>query len=663
MKVFRFNVKSRLILSFGTILLIPSLLIGYFSYMTAKGDVEDKILYQAKLQTESTSVIIDQFLQPQMKNIEFFAAGLSANSFPVNEKSNDGAKGNPAVFEQLTRYLKGHPEILNAYTASDKGLFIVAPEVKLPQDFDPRNRPWYQDAMKDKGKVLITSPYVDTATGKVTVTVCKSISDGTGVVGFDLDLKSLTDVVSKQKVGNAGYIYVLDKEQRYLIHPTSKIGTEAKGDHYNFLYTKDSGLLEYVLNGANKKAAFTTNKLTGWKLVGTMVQSEIDQATNPILKITIIVLAASLLAGVLLVFIIIRSITKPMNSLVKTTEQVSLGDLTVKASEKAKDEFGLLARSFNKMTESLQTVISEVSLTANQLAASSEELTASAEQTSKATEQVTLTIQEVAMGTEKQVVSVDDGARTVTEMENGVQHIVSNAETAAASAANASNVAASGNQTIDNAVMQMNSISKSVSGLRDVIQSLAERSQEIGQIIEVITSIADQTNLLALNAAIEAARAGEQGRGFAVVAEEVRKLAEQSSVSAQQITGLIATIQGETEKAIQTMGSATKEVDTGIGVVNTAGELFKHIQESVNTVELQIQEVSATSQQISILTEQVVNSIEAIAQVSEITSAGTQTVSAATEEQLASMEEIATSSSSLSKMAEQLQKLVSRFKF
>ncbi|BCJ86548.1 hypothetical protein skT53_15330 [Effusibacillus dendaii] len=219
-----------------------------------------------------------------------------------------------------------------------------------------------------------------------------------------------------------------------------------------------------------------------------------------------------------------------------------------------------------------------------------------------------------------------------------------------------------GNQAIRTAISQMNSIQNTVSGLAKVITGLGERSQEIGQIVEAITSIASQTNLLALNAAIEAARAGEHGRGFAVVADEVRKLAEQSSISAQQISELIATIQEETNKAVESMERGTKEVSEGITAVNLAGESFEQIGHSITDVSSQMQEVSAASKQMSTNSQQVIKSIDTISEITESTAAGAQNVSAASEEQLATMEEITASANALAQMAEELQKIVMKFK-
>lgn len=219
-----------------------------------------------------------------------------------------------------------------------------------------------------------------------------------------------------------------------------------------------------------------------------------------------------------------------------------------------------------------------------------------------------------------------------------------------------------GNKAIQTAINQMNSINHTVEELSEVVEGLGQRSTQIGNIIEVITGIAEQTNLLALNAAIEAARAGEHGRGFAVVADEVRKLAEQSSGSAQQIADLIAAIQAETAKAVTSMESATQEVREGIQLVHGAGESFGHIQGSVGEVAQQIDSVASSAEKLKAGMDGVMDVIRQIAHIANETASGSQNVSAATEEQLAAMEEIASSAEALSKMMEELNDLVQRFK-
>ncbi len=371
----------------------------------------------------------------------------------------------------------------------------------------------------------------------------------------------------------------------------------------------------------------------------------------------------AVIVGVAIALLIGRIISRPVTAIADVATKIADGDLTVnKIVVKNRDEIGELADSFNQMAENLRHVIQQVRMNSEQVAASAEQLTASSEQTSKATEQVTSTMQELAMGVDKQVQNVEETSQIINEMSIGVQQVASNAQHVSNTAIDAFEKATEGDQVIKTAVQQMNSINQTVADLGVVVKELGERSNHIGEIIEVITGIAAQTNLLALNAAIEAARAGEHGRGFAVVADEVRKLAEQSAHSSQQISLLISAIQEETNKAVQSMQVAAKEVEEGIGIVNTAGTSFAHIQDSVSEVKLQIQEVSSAVQQMAAGAEQIVGSMKMITEVTEASASGTQEISAATEEQLASMEEISSSASSLSQMADELQTLIRRFK-
>jgi methyl-accepting chemotaxis protein len=374
--------------------------------------------------------------------------------------------------------------------------------------------------------------------------------------------------------------------------------------------------------------------------------------------------AVSVLLALVSGFLLARAIVRPLSTVNQQLSEIADGggDLTREIVVANNDEVADLANSFNRMTAQLRDMIRQVTLTAQQVAASAEELSASADQTKSATEQIANSIQQMASGTETQAHNVEESANQMNEMSSGAQQVATNANAVAVNANHAAQIAQQGNLTIQTAVTQMSSINHTIEELSQVVAGLDERSEEITQIIEVITSIAAQTNLLALNAAIEASRAGEQGRGFAVVADEVRVLAEQSSGSARQIAELIRTIQIETHKAVQSMENGRKEVTQGIGVVNTAGHSFEEILDSVQNVANQIEGVSAASEQISASSQQVVASIHLIADVAEEVASGTQNVSAVTEEQLASMEEIAASANSLSQMADSLQELVGKFK-
>ena len=208
----------------------------------------------------------------------------------------------------------------------------------------------------------------------------------------------------------------------------------------------------------------------------------------------------------------------------------------------------------------------------------------------------------------------------------------------------------------------MESIEKSVMATSNVIKTLGDNSQQIGQIVDTVSSIADQTNLLALNAAIEAARAGEAGRGFSVVAEEVRKLAEQSQVATEEIKERISGIQTDTDAAVNAMEQGTVEVERGTQAIREVGEQFGQILSMVGAIEEQIQDINVSVQTVSRGTTNIVAAVDEIDEVSRATSGHTQTISAAAEEQSASSQEIASASQALATLAGELQGTTRQFK-
>lgn len=371
----------------------------------------------------------------------------------------------------------------------------------------------------------------------------------------------------------------------------------------------------------------------------------------------------SIILSIVIAYTISRMISKPVISLTEAVEKIANGDLTgEEIMMRNRDEIGQLATGFNTMSRNLKTLLNEVNIMAEQVAASSEQLMASTEQTTYTTNQVAESIQEVASAIDTQGRNTEESAVAITEISTGIQRIADSSSSVAESVTETATQSNKGYGFIQEVSNQMNAIFNTSEFTKKTMHELESRSNEIGQIIEVITSIADQTNLLALNAAIESARAGEHGKGFAVVADEVRKLAEQSRESANQIAEIIQFIQKETEKAVDITENGNEEVKKGLEVVKETGNAFIQILQSVENVNTQTQELAAVSEQISASIEEVTASVDEVAQLAKNSANNTKEIAAAAEEQLATIEEVSSSATSLSEMAEKLRTLVSQFK-
>ncbi|PWA07601.1 hypothetical protein DCC39_16555 [Pueribacillus theae] len=391
-------------------------------------------------------------------------------------------------------------------------------------------------------------------------------------------------------------------------------------------------------------------------------QSILESAAN-VEKLIISLIACAVIIGMIIAFLTARVIVKPILRVANRLDRVANGDLSGKPLKtKAKDEIGRLVASSNKMVEGLRNLVLNVNQSSEQITASAQELTASSEQSSNATEQIAASSEQMASGAEAQLNSVNEAVVTINQISAGIQQIAANSESVSTIAEEASTSCKDGVGTVNEVVEQMHSIENTVKETAKVIETLGERSNEIGKIVTLITDISDQTSLLALNAAIEAARAGDAGRGFAVVADEVRKLAEQSADSALQITNLIRTIQEETSTAVHSMVEGTEKTVDGLAKTNELSDVFHKIEKSVQDVEARVQEVTTAAEQIAAGSNQMVSSVNVVKEAAEENARTSQDNAAASEEQLAMMEEIASSAQALTRLADEMADMVRTFK-
>ncbi|WP_406671102.1 methyl-accepting chemotaxis protein [Methanolobus sp. ZRKC4] len=351
-----------------------------------------------------------------------------------------------------------------------------------------------------------------------------------------------------------------------------------------------------------------------------------------------------------------------INDSCEVLASISSNDLTKKVSVHGVGDFVQLTEGVENCRLSLNEVVTLVTENAENIASTAQEMSAASEELTATAEQISGTISEISKGTQAQSGKAVEVSRAMDDMSLTVQEVATNSGNAAQNAIEANTLIQGLGEMSQDLKLMMESIKSAVGESSDVINELDEKSKQIGEIVNLITSIADQTNLLALNAAIEAARAGEHGRGFAVVADEVRKLAEDSGNAAKQIAQLIDQMQAGTQDAVSSMGKGLDEVDTGAVSLEKSVLAIGKVVEGGDTIAKMVQDIAAAAQEQSASIEEVTSSVEEVSAISEQSAAEAQEASASVEEQTASMQELSNSAQELAGVAANMQLVVSKFR-
>ncbi len=405
-----------------------------------------------------------------------------------------------------------------------------------------------------------------------------------------------------------------------------------------------------------------TGKTIGMLFVGVSVHEMDDVIDNLILSIALAVVVIVIICGLASNFFIGKMVGQ-LDEVVGSVKKISGGNLRINDLEiKSNDEIGILSENVNDMKIRLKNLLTKIAECSQRVAASSEELTAGTQQTNESITVVAQSMEVLTSGTAEQERTIVTLEEKIQDMHERMDDLRGTAKEMEQIALDSANNAAIGKEKVDVAIAVMKNIAEQVSSSAKVIGELGRRSDEIGQIVETISDIAGQTNLLALNAAIEAARAGEQGRGFSVVAEEVRKLAEQSSAAADNISKLIATIQADTTSAVESIEQGNQSVKEGTKSVADTGTAFADIETQAAKLNTNVKRSLEDIVAVDASNKEILSAVEHVKEIAVKSSENADSVSAATQEQSATMQEVADASKILSELANEMQGEVAQFK-
>lgn len=493
-----------------------------------------------------------------------------------------------------------------------------------------------------------------------------------GIVQSMLDVSKISKVVKDVKVATTGKGYLVSSTGVILIHPdATKIGKNINETvnketvellNKNVLANKN-GILNYQdKSGISTVASYKEIERTGWRLVLDAPSKEMNEQAMKSKQIAITIIVISLISVAIIAILLSRVVVRPILKLIENSKNMANGDFTTKIDVKGKDEIAELSMAYNSMIDNLRNLIKQVIIAANTVDSKTREMNSMAVQSGKISSEILVTVDSFANGATNQAESVQNGSSMVTSITNEIQEITTNVENSVDMIKLVNAAVDEGFSAIVGQLSLMEESKKTTENVGMAINMLAEKSAQISNIVDVIGDIASQTNLLALNAAIEAARAGEHGKGFAVVADEVRKLAEQSANSSNEIIALIKEIQERTSQSVEEVNLVKDVVSKQEIAVNDTKKYFDQIRGSVQNIVTQVNKAASSANEVSKKSFEISKVMENIASVAEENAASTEEFLAVTQEQAHGIQKVRADSDDVVYEANNLLEAVKNFK-
>lgn len=591
----RLSFGQKLLICFGILLVLT---IGAYALM---GDIR----LRNTTSTYVDALNVDTVAQSTASIADWLNTRLSATEATAAALATARNQSQARAILGLTTTGVGFKDV---YVGQDNGNMLMRDdetESTLPDDYDPRTRPWFKLA-KQLGKASFTEPYLDAGTNQIIISSLAPSPSGVyaGVVGGDISLESIDAMLMPITLANTGYAALIAKDGTVLYHPNRElIGGNIKA----LLGTSPdlSGAMgSYAIEGADWLVSFHSiqgARGVDWYL-GTFSDEALINAPLHAARTTgLIVAVISLVVSLVLLNIGIRYLLRPVRNLGTAMAEIASGeaDLTKRLNVDSVDEIGQLADSFNSFVSNIHTVVRDVKHGTAELGTSVTSLreTARASRTS----------------VEGQQTEIDMIATAINEMSAAAGEIAQNAQQTA-DAANAVDEDSRGSlETVTASRDAVQRLSQEISSAAAVIDTLGKDVTEITTVLEVIQGIAEQTNLLALNAAIEAARAGDAGRGFAVVADEVRNLAKRTQDSTEEINNMIDRLQKGASDAVEVMQASTAVSNVSMEKAQDAMETLNRIVEAINSISQMTSQIATASEEQTSVTEELNASITRIA--------------------------------------------------
>lgn len=622
------SIKLKL-LAGGCVIVFLSLIInGLVSQRNSTTALLDQSLMSSEMLARNMADKVSLLIKSNMQTIELIATdhNVIVTTESVNRQGIDSSNKDlhklQTTIDHWAAMFEG--KYRDMYISNSEGQMIAG---KLDGGVDYKgvnigSRNYFTTA-KSTGNIVVSEPLPSKTTGTVVVIICCPIYSQTdhsfqGVAGLSLDSQIVRNLILKEKSGETGYAFMVDKNGLLLFHPSDELVMKLNLKTVDGMKKITTALLDgetgseyYTYNGVEKLSGYAPVGFNGWAVGYTKNRNEVLASTVAMRNKTMLVVLISIAATTILIYFGSNSCVRPINDAVARLRDIAEGegDLTQRLEVTTKDEIGELAQWFNVFMGKMQGIVEQINENTQDVEKSADQLTIIAEQlltdakggagkalqVTTAAEEMDSSITNVASSMEESTININMVASATEEMSATISEITSNAREA--------------HSVSDAAVQQAKKTSEKMA-------DLTEAAQAISKVTETITEISEQTNLLALNATIEAARAGEAGKGFAVVANEIKELAQQTSGATMNIKSQIEGVQGITKTTvsdIMQISSVIENINNIISVISQAvGEqnnATDEISNSIAQASIGLSEVNENVNQSSVMVSSITKEI------------------------------------------------------